>query len=204
MAIYRFKVTFEDEEDVYREIDIKSTQTFEDLHNVIQVSINFDNSKGASFYLSDDLWRKGEEFVLNHDKKKDKTLMSKGKLLTYIEDPHQKFIYVFDYDQPWEFYVELIKIPEEDKKINYPKCTKSVGIAPKQYLVIVPPSEEELNDDDEDEGIKKKEKIFTSEETYDKGGDEEEEDVIIDGEEEAPSEDDADVGENENAEEEEV
>ena len=202
MAIYRFKVTFEDDDEVYREIDIKSAHTFEDLHNVIQVSINFDNSKGASFYLSDDLWRKGEEFVLNKDKRKDKKLMSKGKLLTYIEDPHQKFIYVFDYDTPWEFYVELIKIPDEDKKINYPKCTKSVGTAPKQYLVIVPPSDEEIEADEEDDGIKKKEKIFTSEETYDKGVDEEEDPLIIGEEEDVVSEEEGEAGESESAEEE--
>ena len=200
MAIYRFKVTFEDDEDVYREIDIKSTQTFEDLHKVIQVAINFDDSKGASFYLSDDLWRKGEEFVLNNDKKKDKKLMSKGKLLTYIEDPHQKFIYVFDYDEPWSFYVELIKIPDEDKKVSYPKCTKSVGIAPKQYPVIVPPPDEELDDEDDD-GVKRKEKIFTSEETYDKGVDEEEDALIVGEEEDAVSEE-GETGESEGAEEE--
>ena len=43
MAIYRFKIAFEDNEDIYREIEIKSTQTFEDFHNVIVQSINFDN-----------------------------------------------------------------------------------------------------------------------------------------------------------------
>ena len=32
MAIYRFKISFEDFDDVVREIDIKTTQTFEDLH----------------------------------------------------------------------------------------------------------------------------------------------------------------------------
>ncbi|WP_379089221.1 hypothetical protein [Pedobacter sp. UC225_65] len=31
MAIYRFKISFEDFDDVVREIDIKTTQTFEDL-----------------------------------------------------------------------------------------------------------------------------------------------------------------------------
>jgi predicted double-glycine peptidase len=32
MALYRFRVTFEDYDDVMREIDVKSNQTFEDLH----------------------------------------------------------------------------------------------------------------------------------------------------------------------------
>ena len=35
MAIYRFKLSFEDYDEVVREIDIKTTQTFEDLHKAL-------------------------------------------------------------------------------------------------------------------------------------------------------------------------
>ena len=35
MAIYRFKVTFEDYDDISREIDVKANQTFEELHLAI-------------------------------------------------------------------------------------------------------------------------------------------------------------------------
>ena len=58
MAIYRFKVAFEDNEDVYREIEIKSAQNFEDFHNVILQSIDFDNIHDSSFYISDDHWHR--------------------------------------------------------------------------------------------------------------------------------------------------
>ncbi|MBL7888018.1 MAG: hypothetical protein JNL24_00605, partial [Bacteroidia bacterium] len=64
MAVYRFRVTFEDNEEVYREIEIKSTQNFEDFHNVIVQSIGFDNLHDASFYISDDYFRKGDEITL--------------------------------------------------------------------------------------------------------------------------------------------
>ena len=64
MAIYRFRVTYEDHEDVYRDIEIKSIQTFEDLHHAIQEAIGFDKSKPASFYMSDDYWRKDQEITL--------------------------------------------------------------------------------------------------------------------------------------------
>jgi hypothetical protein len=33
MAAYRFRVYIEDNEDVYRDIDVRSGQTFEELHN---------------------------------------------------------------------------------------------------------------------------------------------------------------------------
>src|SRR5438094_247184 len=124
--VYRFKLTFEDQEDVYREIDIRSTQTFEDLHNAIQVAIGFDNSKEASFFISDDYWRKGEEISLKSQS--GIRSMVKSKIAGFIEDPHQKILYYFDPEVQWGFYIELLKIIKEDEKVNYPKCSKSVGI----------------------------------------------------------------------------
>ena len=44
MAVYRFKVAFEDHEEIYREIEIKSTQNFEDFHSIILKSVDFDDS----------------------------------------------------------------------------------------------------------------------------------------------------------------
>ena len=38
MAVYKFKIFIEDNEDIYREIEILSGQTFEDFHNCIQVN----------------------------------------------------------------------------------------------------------------------------------------------------------------------
>jgi len=58
MSVYRFKVTFEDNDEIYREIEIKSVQTFEDFHFVILQSIGFDTIHNASFFISDDYWRK--------------------------------------------------------------------------------------------------------------------------------------------------
>ena len=72
MAIYRFRVTFEDQDDVTRDIEIRSTQTFEDLHHGIHSAIGFDASKQASFYLSDDHWTKGQEFTNRELKENEK------------------------------------------------------------------------------------------------------------------------------------
>ena len=53
-VVYRFKVMFEDHEDVVRDIEITNLQTFEDFHNIIQSSIGFDASKPASFFICTD------------------------------------------------------------------------------------------------------------------------------------------------------
>jgi len=167
MAVYRFRICFEDNEEIYREIDIKSTQNFEDFHNVIVQSIGFDNLHDASFFISDDYWRKGDEITLrpisDHEKESrelkklaPKKQMNKCKMAALIDDPHQKFVYIYDLKTGWTFLIELLKIVADDPKVNYPKCVKSVGDAPKQHKTIAPSSsvddEDEFFDDDEEHG----------------------------------------------------
>ena len=60
MAVYKFKLFIEDNEDIYREIEILSGQTFEDFHNAIQDAYKFDKKHAASFFVSDDYWRKDQ------------------------------------------------------------------------------------------------------------------------------------------------
>jgi hypothetical protein len=185
--IYRFKVTFEDHEEIYREIDIRPSQTFEELHVSIQKAIGFDNAHNAAFYVSDDYWRKGTEIILKNESTQEKKLMSKSKLGAFIDDPHQKFLYVFDFKAGWNFYVELIKILDADSKIVYPKISKSAGAAPNQYKIVTdaPPV---VEDEDEEEADTKKEKIFNTEESW---NDEEgmDDDMIEEGEDEPAGED---------------
>ncbi|RZJ88697.1 MAG: hypothetical protein EOO20_12965 [Chryseobacterium sp.] len=135
MAIYRFRISFEDFDEVTREIDIKSTQTFEDLHKAIHRSTGYSFEKSSSFYVSTDHWIKGDEIAFQPNQRKiDRgvALMEKSKLSSFIEDPHQKFYYIYNFDRPFDFHVELIKIIlEDDPKVNYPFLFKSTGEAPK-------------------------------------------------------------------------
>lgn len=134
MAIYKFRITFEDFDDVVREIDIKSNQTFEDLHRAIHQSTGYNVEKPSSFYVSTDNWLKGDEIAfLPAERKKDRVvLMENSKLSGFIEDPHQKFYYIYNFERPFDFHVELVKIIlTADPNISYPFVSKSVGEAPK-------------------------------------------------------------------------
>src|SRR3954469_19953035 len=135
MAVYRFRISFEDFDEVVREIDIKSNQTFEDLHKAIHKSTGYNPEKPSSFYVSTDNWIKGDEIALLPNERKAKngvTLMENSKLSNFIEDPHQKFYYIYNFERPFDFHVELIKIIlENDPNIEYPFLVKSTGEAPK-------------------------------------------------------------------------
>ena len=150
MAVYRFKVYFEDDESVWREIEIKSAQNFEDLHNTIQKAINFDDAHSASFYVSNDVWRKGKEVrILRSRKALQKGIwMHETKIASLIDDPHQKFVYEFDPDGAcWTFHVELSKILP-DSPVDYPRISKSHGNAPAQYKATLPTDVVEEDDDE--------------------------------------------------------
>ncbi len=144
MAVYKFKLFIEDNEDIYREIEILSGQTFEDFHNAIQEAYKFDKKHAASFFVSDDYWRKDQEITLREedlplDKEEEKkgvspkNLMAKTKIAKYIDSPRQRFLYVFDPAVKWTFCIELMKILPDNPKDTYPSCVKSIGNAPKQY-----------------------------------------------------------------------
>ena len=134
MAVYKFRLTFEDYEDIYRDIEIKSTQTFLEFHEAILQSIGFDMKHASSFFAADDFWRKGNEVtLLEEDLEPGVKLMKNVKISSFIERPNQRFVYLYDKQVLWSFQIELIKLVPEDIKTKYPRCIKTIGQAPKQY-----------------------------------------------------------------------
>jgi hypothetical protein len=147
MAVYRFRVCLEDNEDIFRDIDIKASQDFEEFHKCVQAAFKFDLKHAASFFVSDDYWRKNQEITLRKEdlpldeeemrKNVDpKKLMKDTRIAKYIEQPHQRFVYVFDPVAQWTFLIEMLKITEENPRVDYPVVVKSAGVAPKQYKQV--------------------------------------------------------------------
>lgn len=137
MAILKFRVYWEEDESTYRDVVIRHTQTFLELHQAILKSYEFDNKHKATFYRSNDNWQMGREITLEkYDKpyKADPLLMADTSIGSQVTDPNQKFIYEYDFNKYWHFMVELIHVDkEENKKLTYPACVRSEGIAPSQY-----------------------------------------------------------------------
>lgn len=134
MAIYRFRISFEDYDDVIREIDILPKQTFLDLHQALHAATGYNPELPSSFYVSNDRWKKGTEIAyLPRESKKEQgvALMEDSKLSRFIDDPHQKFYYVYNFDHPLDFHVQLIKILKEEEGKVYPVLFKSAGQVPK-------------------------------------------------------------------------
>ncbi len=137
MAVLKFRAYFEDDDSVYRDIVIKHTQTFADLHGAILKAYEFDNKHQATFYRSNDSWQRGREITLEkYDKvyQAEPLLMSETPIGSEIKDPNQKFIYTYDFVKGWAFLVELINVSKvENAKTSYPSTIRVEGIGPAQY-----------------------------------------------------------------------
>jgi hypothetical protein len=154
--IYRFRILLDNDtdDDIFRDIEIKKTDTLEDLHNVITQSFGFDGSEMASFYLSDDDWNQGEEISLfdvseGPDPVK---LMHETSIESVTDENHTKLIYVYDFLNMWTFLVELGEIVEEAEGADYPKLMFVHGQIPTEAPIKAFSSEavddfDDFNDD---------------------------------------------------------
>ncbi len=132
--IYRFRVILDNdtEEDIFRDLEIRETDTLEDLHNIITQSFGFDGSEMASFYISDDKWNQGEEISLfdMSEGGNQVRLMNETSLDDTVHEAQTKLIYIYDFMNMWTFYVELAEIVEEAEGVDYPNLMFVKGQVP--------------------------------------------------------------------------
>lgn len=139
MPLLRFRVYWEDDDQIYRDIEVRSNQTFLDFHKGIIQAYEFDGKHSASFYESNDRWQRGREInseVLVNKKDAPALSMMRTPVSALVAKPDQKFIYVYDPAKLWAFLIELIGVSkDEDPKRTYPFVLRKEGIAPAQYGV---------------------------------------------------------------------
>ena len=137
MAILRFRIYLEEDDSVYRDVAIRHTQNFLQLHQAILKAFEFDSKHQATFYRSNDHWLRGREISFEkYDKayKVPPLIMSETTIGSEIKNPNEKFIYVYDFVKNWTFLIELINVSkEENSKYEYPVVIKVEGIGPSQY-----------------------------------------------------------------------
>lgn len=137
MPVLKFRVYWEEDESVYRDIAVKPAQNFLQFHQAILVAYEFDSKHKATFFRSNDNWQRGREILLEMDKqprKAEPLLMAETTVGSMVKAPNQKFIYLYDYAKNWTFLVELIGVAKDENiKLSYPACVRKEGLAPSQY-----------------------------------------------------------------------
>ena len=139
MAVLKFRVYWEEDDAIYRDVLVKHTQNFQDLHTIILKAFEFDQKHDATFYRSNDIWKRGREIskeVYDREYKVPPLLMSETAISSEIIDTNQHFIYEYDFVKSWSFLIELIQViknADADMNLEYPLVSRIEGVGPMQY-----------------------------------------------------------------------
>lgn len=153
MKTYIFKVKLKHDKRIWRKIEVLGSQTLEVLHMTIQEAFDFDADHLYSFFMSGRAWD-DSDFEYHHPdaapqtplEKKMETIFSliqgshpelrvpatRMRIESLNLKPKQKFLYLFDYGDEWQFEVEFLR-EGFPKKTDYPRIIDSRGEAPQQY-----------------------------------------------------------------------
>lgn len=133
-GVFTLKITLNPQ--CYRVIEMHSDMTLEDLHLAIQRLFDFGNDHLYAFYLNgQSLHRRGNVFgdprgSFDWDEYPS-DLFALGELGLLVG---QRMLYIFDFGDYWEFYVEIVDFTTAGNKPDGAyKLVKSVGDAPDQY-----------------------------------------------------------------------
>jgi hypothetical protein len=159
MNIFKFRVIIDTEQDVFRDIEINTMSTFEELHRAILKAFDWDEGEMASFYKSNDQWERGleiplmdmgDDLVETEEDTPPTVSMSTLKLNQIVSKPDEKMVYVYDFMRMWCFYIELQAVTKAAPSVLYPRVTMVFGDAPemtsKEFDLFTMPADD--GDDD--------------------------------------------------------
>lgn len=120
---YVFKVKHFYNKRSWKMIELKGTQTLDDLHNEIYNSFDLEREHLYSFFLSNKAWDRDSEYTGdNHNSHSKKA--SKTKIHSLGLSLKQKFLYLYDFGDEIKFEVELVQVNDLDSNANYPRVIK--------------------------------------------------------------------------------
>jgi hypothetical protein len=180
---------FEEDDNIYRDIEIKPTNNFIEFEQAIAKAWSLPAEAETSFFESNDRAQKVKEIKFRKTFKKDGKDMH-PVLLMFVNDPHQKFLYIHEGKQELIFFIELIQIGKEKPNTEYPIIVKSNGPSPVKkedvykHIKAHAVETEEIEGIDEDDEVRMKDMGFEGDETtVDDTIDNDTDDVVSDNDE---------------------
>ena len=113
MAFLKFRIYWEEDDAIYRDVVVKHTQNFTELNDIILKAFEFDQKHDATFFRSNDIWKRGREIskaVYEKEYVAPPLLMEETTIGSEIIDTNQHFIFLYDFIKSWTFLIELIQV----------------------------------------------------------------------------------------------
>jgi len=134
MPLFRFRISWEEDDNIYRDIILTSGQSFATFQEAILKAFEFTKPAPASFFESNERWVAGREIsseVLSNKKGASALSSAKTPVSALVNQPEKRFIFRYFSDKEWHFCITLIALSnDEDSNKTYPLLSKSEGLAP--------------------------------------------------------------------------
>ena len=133
--IYLFRIVSDEDPNFFRDVVAEGSDTFLELHQILQENMGYDACQLASFFITNDMWEKQQEITLI-DMMQDPSLgtptMDQVTLDEYLSEISQRLIYVFDFFAERAFYMELIEMTDQTSPKETPFIAQAKGDPPPQ------------------------------------------------------------------------
>ena len=151
--IYKFQIVSQESQNFRLEVALDDKHSFFEFHTIIQKSVGFESHQLASFFVSDQRWKKLVEISMLDLGINGAAffIMQKTRLKDLLHTLGQQLIYTFDFLNDRSFFIELTGIIME-KNLNEPFVTLKQGDAPVQVL-----GEETI---EQEQGILQEEEVY--------------------------------------------
>ncbi|MCS6916207.1 MAG: hypothetical protein RMK52_00755 [Chitinophagales bacterium] len=159
MSVLRFRVMYEEDESIYREVEILSSQSLRQFVDQVRSSFGIASHAEAQLFTGNDSWHKKQALPLealgSQKGQAAKAALAEQPLVKFIFDPHQRFVFELS-ETGDQLLIELSSISEKIRDdVAYPHCVRSVGPSPfrkeEPVPVEVPQRNRQASDADEDE-----------------------------------------------------
>lgn len=124
---------------VERKIELKETQTLDDLHEaIIYKAFNWEDPHMYSFHFDNIPYSENRKMEYSCDPEEDvlgseKPNSTKTKLKDLNFKKEQKVLFVFDFGDDHQFGINIEGFGEAEKDKKYPCILEEKGKSPKQY-----------------------------------------------------------------------
>ncbi len=138
MPIFKFRITWTDDDNIVRDIEILSSQSYYLLHDAIKQAFGLKPEWHASIAVIDDMGKRGytlHSAVEKNIKGAPALSASKTPIGALIAAPDQQFIYALENEHEWDFTINLITIDRsEASEADYPRLVRKEGINPTEII----------------------------------------------------------------------
>lgn len=127
MQIFKLKILVDEVSDVIREIEVKPSQTFKQLHDTLVDQFELRKGRDSSFFVSNARWQKTKEIPIGHEGLGDADITSTSTIDAVIPVSSKWLIYFNEGHPQLNFLIEVVNTSDEQTGRKYPFCTKKVG-----------------------------------------------------------------------------